>query len=929
TADLAPGDVDYYRAGTVSTDGTMTATLSFAAADGDLYLVAFDAAGNEVARSDTPGDTEALSFRTGELADFTFGVFGKDGASNGRYKLDVNWTEANAPTAAFYPALGFGPQSMMTVVFDEPVYNVDLSDFELTRDGQPVDMAAAGARLGWTTGGTRIEDLSAATGAGGRYLLRLKAAGSGIVDVYGNPLTADAVVGWYNELSPMPQVAIVADRDAGVRGGADAGSNFGSAPQMAVAAATGTSPAAAAYLSFDLSGVRRDLPLADAYVRVFVRAADDVNDAYLTVGLAASDAWTEGGLTFSNRPAVDTSEGGQAGVSGTAGQWVSLDVTRYLNARLAAGATRASFAIVVPGGVPGSAVVDSREAGETAPRLLVRNAIPRTAVEFDTEQLVVPEGGTATVGVRLNKPIDSPVYAQFGVGSPTESDLSCPPTIVTFTPANWNVFQPIVVSAAQDADTDHGYATMSAVLPQAGVLIGTLPVREQDDDLATVEMVVRAAADATVEDGTTRAITPSTELVVRKGTTAGANREAYLRFDVTGLPAASSLSRVKVRLYGRSSTGAAVPVGLFPVTSTSWGETTVTWSTKPATSATPVAAATVSGTAGAWYEFDVTDYVKARKAAGATAVSFALKGTAATTAYATFASDEATANRPELRAARLVAATPQSIVVSASSLTLGEGKTATFTVRLATKPKANVTVTIGRAAGDASVSAAPASITFTPLDWDKPKTVTVAAAQDADRLDAKATIAVAADGLLARKVTVTATDDDKSTAPRSLAATAAANVRDGTYAGTNFGTSTELTVKRSTTAGSSRVSVLKFDLSALPAVTSGKLRLYGRLAATGAGATVNVYGSAATGWSETGVNWSNQPAAGALLATLRVTSTSNAWYEVDLTAYLAAERAAGRTTVTLVLKSASAAEPQVTFASDEASANRPVLMAGG
>ena len=115
--------------------------------------------------------------------------------------------------------------------------------------------------------------------------------------------------------------------------------------------------------------------------------------------------------------------------------------------------------------------------------------------------------------------------------------------------------------------------------------------------------------------------------------------------------AAADVTSAQVRLFG-GLLNTAVPstvVGLYPVASTTWTESGLTWNTRPAAGATPVATATAAGTAGTYYAFDVTAYVKQQRAAGATAVAFAVKGAAAGEGWAGFGSDEAgAADRPQL-----------------------------------------------------------------------------------------------------------------------------------------------------------------------------------------------------------------------------------------------------------------------------------------
>src|SRR5438270_5598869 len=69
-------------------------------------------------------------------------------------------------------------------------------------------------------------------------------------------------------------------------------------------------------------------------------------------------------------------------------------------------------------------------------------------------------------------------------------------------------------------------------------------------------------------------------------------------------------------------------------------------------------------------------------------------------------------------------------------------------------------------------------------------------------------------------------------ADTTLTPLADAYVRDGSYASTNYGSSTALYVKTDTT-GFNRDSYLKFDLSSVSSIGSATLRLYGLLNSSG------------------------------------------------------------------------------------------------
>jgi len=158
----------------------------------------------------------------------------------------------------------------------------------------------------------------------------------------------------------------------------------------------------------------------------------------------------------------------------------------------------------------------------------------------------------------------------------------------------------------------------------------------------------------------------------------------------------------------------------------------------------------------------------------------------------------------------------------------------------------------------------------------------------------------------------------------ALTATADAYVRDGSSAGLNFGNADELQVRNA--SGNNRRTYLKFDISSIVTTFgTAKLRLFGSAAGSGSVA-VSAFGAADTTWSESGITFNNKPApTGSALSSQTVTSTTARWYEWDLTSYIAAARAAGQTTVTIVLRNLTSSPTHATFASDESGDFRPQL----
>ena len=100
--------------------------------------------------------------------------------------------------------------------------------------------------------------------------------------------------------------------------------------------------------------------------------------------------------------------------------------------------------------------------------------------------------------------------------------------------------------------------------------------------------------------------------------------------------------------------------------------------------------------------------------------------------------------------------------VSESSLTISEGGSGAYTVKLNTQPSGEVTVTINDPS-NTDVTAEPASLTFSIANWNTTQMVTVSAAQDHDGVDDTARVTHAVRGYgsaTAADVPVTVTDND-------------------------------------------------------------------------------------------------------------------------------------------------------------------------
>ena len=109
----------------------------------------------------------------------------------------------------------------------------------------------------------------------------------------------------------------------------------------------------------------------------------------------------------------------------------------------------------------------------------------------------------------------------------------------------------------------------------------------------------------------------------------------------------------------------------------------------------------------------------------------------------------------------------RGIMVTPTSLTVGEGGSGTYTVVLDTQPTGDVTVTIVDPTDNTDVKAEPAALTFTTTNWNSAQTVTVSAVLDVDTDDDTATVThtVSGYGSVSSAASVTVTVAEDPTAP--------------------------------------------------------------------------------------------------------------------------------------------------------------------
>lgn len=122
------------------------------------------------------------------------------GAGNGNFTGEVYRVDKTSPAANIVdvaPNPRRDKVRALTIDFSEAVQGFDLSDLQLTRNGQILDLSKASlttdGNISWTLG-----NIKKLTNQKGDYVLSLAAGDSGIIDAAGNPLTVNLNERWTN-----------------------------------------------------------------------------------------------------------------------------------------------------------------------------------------------------------------------------------------------------------------------------------------------------------------------------------------------------------------------------------------------------------------------------------------------------------------------------------------------------------------------------------------------------------------------------------------------------------------------------------------------------------------------------------------------------------------------------------------------------------
>ena len=302
-------------------------------------------------------------------------------------------------------------------------------------------------------------------------------------------------------------------------------------------------------------------------------------------------------------------------------------------------------------------------------------------VVLSRESLSIDEDDAATYTVKLSTEPTTAVTVT--ITGHAGSDLTLDKTELTFTTSTWNTAQTVTVEAGGDDDAENDTATLvhTAAGGDYAGLASSLEVTANDDDTKTFQV-----GDGTLGDST---------LTVAEG--GSGNHSVRLSSEPT--------DSVTVTITGHAGTDLSLNTASLTFTTANWNiaQTVTVSADQDDDAVNDEVTLTLTG-AGGNYEGVTADLVVT-------------------------VTDDETAG----------------LVLDPATVTVAEGASGSYTVKLASEPTAEVTVVITGDAGT-DLTLGSNSLTFTTSTWNTAETVTVAAGQDTDGANDTATLTHEASG---------------------------------------------------------------------------------------------------------------------------------------------------------------------------------------
>lgn len=159
----------------------------------------------------------------------------------------------------------------------------------------------------------------------------------------------------------------------------------------------------------------------------------------------------------------------------------------------------------------------------------------------------------------------------------------------------------------------------------------------------------------------------------------------------------------------------------------------------------------------------------------------------------------------------------------------------------------------------------------------------------------------------------------------ALSPLADAFVRNGSYAGTNYGSDTALIVKGSAVSGYTRTSYLKFSLNNISTIDSAKLRIYGKNVDNTTAIRISAFGTNNDSWAEDSITFKNAPVASTAVLSSAGVSNQEKYYELDVTNYVKSQ-ITGDKIVSILIRDSANQNSNLTFNSRENARSKPQLI---
>ena len=323
-------------------------------------------------------------------------------------------------------------------------------------------------------------------------------------------------------------------------------------------------------------------------------------------------------------------------------------------------------------------------------------------VTVNPTTVTVAEGGTATYRVKLDTLPAGTVTVT--INDPTDNpDVTADTVSLSFDSTNWDTFQDVTVRAAEDDDADDDTATVTHTVSGYGTVTTADSVSVTVTDNEPAVTVSFGAATYDVAEGGTVTVTVALDVDPERTVVipiTRANQNGATDGDYSGVPSDVTFNS---------------------------GETSKTF--------------TITGT-----DDSVDDDGESIKLGFGTLPTKVTAGSL----------DETTVSITDNDVA--------GVTVNPTTVTVAEGGTATYRVKLDTLPAGTVTVTINDPTDNPDVTADTVSLSFDSTNWDTFQDVTVRAAEDDDAEDDTATVTHTVSGYgtvtTADSVSVTVTDNE-------------------------------------------------------------------------------------------------------------------------------------------------------------------------